>query len=133
MEDYWANCADDFEVRRRSYGRFSLSQIFVFLVEDVRGLSDDEGEILPQFFREQVDTQPLPAVDWYAKEYATVKERSSRVIQNNILYLDSKKTRRVSMPRAEPPVVVNPSLPSSSKPNKKKRSNPPKKVQLPNN
>lgn len=31
MEDYWANCADDFEVRRRSYGHFSLSD-FCFLI-----------------------------------------------------------------------------------------------------
>ena len=52
MEDYWENCVDDFEVRKRSYDHFSLSQISVFLSEDVGGLSDDEGEVLPQFFIE---------------------------------------------------------------------------------
>lgn len=114
-------------MHRRSYNRFTLSQISAFMSEDVGGLSDDDGDVLPPFFREQVDTQLLPVVDWFAKEFASVKERSSRVVNNSILYLESKKMRRDVMPNTKPP-PVDVSLPSMSKTKskQKKRSNPPK-------
>lgn len=37
LEDFWANCADEFEVRRRSYSRLTLHQMKDCLNEDIKG------------------------------------------------------------------------------------------------
>lgn len=106
MEDYWVNCDDEYEVRRRNYRRFRLSQIADFMSEDIEGLSDDEGEvILPSFFVDSVDSQPLPRVDCYTKDNPSIEERTSRVVRNSQLYLDNKKTRKVVPPKIELPQV----------------------------
>lgn len=52
--------------------------------EDVGGLSNDDGEIiLSSFFVDQVDSQRLGKVDWYAKESTSIEERTSRVVKNS--------------------------------------------------
>ncbi|KAH9315802.1 hypothetical protein KI387_024429, partial [Taxus chinensis] len=45
-EDYWADCTDDFEARRRHYGRFSLQLIQELgLYQVPEGLEDDNSEL----------------------------------------------------------------------------------------
>lgn len=132
LEDYWVNCDDEYEVRRRNYSRFRLSQIADFILEDIEGLSDDEGEVvLPSFFVDSVDSQPLPKVDWYAKDNPSIEERTSRVVRNSQLYLDSKKTRKVVPPRTEPPQVQStPPSTSRKKPKQKQWCNPPQGMRM---
>lgn len=99
---------------------------------DIEGLSDDEGEVtLPSFFTDSVDSQPLPRVDWYAKEDTSIEERTSRVVRNSQLYLDSKKSRKVTPHRAEPPQVQStPPSTSKRKPRKKQWCNPPRGMRM---
>jgi len=63
LEDYWEDCSDEFEVRRRLWCRFSLGQIITLnLSRDISGVSDNEEQVIdPQF--EQIKQSPIPKID----------------------------------------------------------------------
>lgn len=45
LEDFWAKCPDEFEVRKRLWSRLTIKQIIMFNVElETYGLKDDDSE-----------------------------------------------------------------------------------------
>jgi hypothetical protein len=66
LEDLWANCQDDFEVRKRLWSRLSLAQIKDFnLTIDTSGVIEEEDEeIVNPSYIEQLDAYPLLKIDW---------------------------------------------------------------------
>ncbi|KAH9326879.1 hypothetical protein KI387_007057, partial [Taxus chinensis] len=71
-EDYWANCADDFEARRRHYehyGRLSLQLIKELnLYQIPKGFQDDDIDLLSFEYETLIKHTPLEDMDWYKKE-----------------------------------------------------------------
>lgn len=113
LEDFWANCRDEFEVRRRSYSRLTLHQMKDYLAKDIEGLLDDDGDVLlPMYTRNQIEDQPLPQVNWANKESLSVEERTRQVLKHSKVFLVLK--RKKSIPTEQPPRVQL-SLPSSSR------------------
>lgn len=46
VEDYWKNCSDDYEVRRREYSRLSVQQMRLFEYRRVPDQLTDSGNCL---------------------------------------------------------------------------------------
>lgn len=65
LEDYWEDCCDEFEVRRRLWSRFTLRQIITLkLPMNVAEIQEEEGEdVLDPEFNQRVHEQPIPEID----------------------------------------------------------------------
>jgi hypothetical protein len=74
IEEFLANCDDEFKVRQRNFSRFTLQQMADFLLEDVEGLIDDGEEVLlPMYHEEQIEDEPLLQVNWSIKKTIQLK------------------------------------------------------------
>lgn len=69
LEDYWENCDDEFEVRKRLWSRFIVQQIVTMgLSMNVFDVQEDEGEeVVDPEFNEKIKGQPIQEVDWDRK------------------------------------------------------------------
>ncbi|KAH9306778.1 hypothetical protein KI387_011182, partial [Taxus chinensis] len=80
-EDYWANCVDDFEARRRHYGRFSLQLIQELnLYQVLEGLQDDNSDLYSYEYDNVVKHTPLEDLDWFKKEKDDLAEILSPIL-----------------------------------------------------
>jgi hypothetical protein len=66
LEDYWANCPDEFEVRKRLWSRMIVKQINMFQVDLVtQGVTEeDTEEIVDPFYVEQIEYLPIHGINW---------------------------------------------------------------------
>ncbi|KAH9304339.1 hypothetical protein KI387_008743, partial [Taxus chinensis] len=81
IEDYWADCVDDFEARRRHFGRLSLQQILdLNLYQVPEGLVDDDEGLQSFEYEISIKHTPLETLDWYVKEKDDLSEIISPVI-----------------------------------------------------
>ncbi|KAH9288596.1 hypothetical protein KI387_032713, partial [Taxus chinensis] len=68
-KDYWADCVDEFEPRRRHYGRFSLQLIKELNLYQVpKGLQDDNDNLLSYEYDTLIKHTPLEDLDWSKRE-----------------------------------------------------------------
>ncbi|KAH9317014.1 hypothetical protein KI387_018783, partial [Taxus chinensis] len=68
-EDYWADYTDDFEARRRHYGRFSLQLIQELNLYHIpKGLQDDNIYLLSYEYDTMIKHTPLEDLDWFKRE-----------------------------------------------------------------
>ncbi|XP_057816359.2 uncharacterized protein LOC131029738 [Cryptomeria japonica] len=63
VEDYWKNCSDDYEVRRREYSRLSVQQMPLYEYRRVRDQLVDSGNCL-QVWEFEAVRHLLLGVDW---------------------------------------------------------------------
>lgn len=65
LEDYWENCSDEYEVRRRWWSRFTLQQIITMkLPINVSGVQEEIGEyILDPEFNKEVQGKTIHKID----------------------------------------------------------------------
>ena len=65
MENYWENCEDDFEVRRRDYMWFTVQQIIDYKMEwDVTCITEDGLDLIDPYFFEHIQLLELPHINW---------------------------------------------------------------------
>ncbi|KAH9296722.1 hypothetical protein KI387_044750, partial [Taxus chinensis] len=112
-EDYWADCADDFEARRRHYGRFSLQLIQELgLYQVPEGLQDDNSDLYSYEYDNVVKDTPLEDLDWFKKEKDDLAEILAPVLVRTKIWFDKKvrelrrhsgesSSKDVSTPRRE--------------------------------
>ncbi|KAH9325171.1 hypothetical protein KI387_005349, partial [Taxus chinensis] len=68
-EDYLADCVDDFEARRRNYGRLSIQLIKELnLYQIPEGFKDYDEELQSFEYETSIIHTPLEYLDWYKKE-----------------------------------------------------------------
>ncbi|KAH9321264.1 hypothetical protein KI387_015903, partial [Taxus chinensis] len=80
-EDYWADCADDFEARRRHYGRFPLQLIQELnLYQIPEGLQDDNIDLLSYEYETIIKHTPIEDMDWFKKEKDDLAEILAHVL-----------------------------------------------------
>ena len=94
LEDFWANCLNEFEVRKRLWSRLTIKQITMFNVElDTYGLKDDDSEeVLDQFYMDQIEYMHIPKIDWEKREENDVYARTKDVIARTAKWIISKAT-----------------------------------------
>lgn len=65
LEDYWTNCPDEFEVRKRLWSRLTINQINMFKVDlHTHKINEDEAEeMIDPFYVEQIECIPIPKLD----------------------------------------------------------------------
>lgn len=70
LENYWANCPDEFEVRKRLWSRLRVSQINMFKVNlSTHGMMEDEvEEVIDLFYVDQIECIPISEIDWTRRE-----------------------------------------------------------------
>ncbi|KAH9306929.1 hypothetical protein KI387_011333, partial [Taxus chinensis] len=92
-EDYWADCADDFEARRRHCGRFSLQLIQELSLYQVpEGLQDDNSDLYSYEYENVIKHTPLEDLDWNRKERDDLAEILAPVLIRTRVWF-SKKIR----------------------------------------
>lgn len=91
MEDYWANCENDFEVRRKDWMRFTVRKIIDYKMGwDVTGIIEDNLDLIDPFFFERIQLLELPYINWSLPELKDLKERTFFVIQRTENWLKNK-------------------------------------------
>ena len=91
MEDYWENCENDFEVRRRDWMRFTVQKIIDYKMGwDVTGIKEDELYLIDHFFFEKIQLLELPYINWSLLELKDLKERTFFVIRRTKSWLKNK-------------------------------------------
>ena len=76
LEDFWEDCEDDFEVRKRDWMQLIVRQVIDFKVDiDVTGINDDEVSLVDPFYYEKIESRDLPPIDWSVQELKSLKER----------------------------------------------------------
>lgn len=94
LEDYWANCFDEFEVRRRNWMRFSLRQIVTYGLDwDVQGIEDDESDLFPIFIKLIVNWR-ITTMDWSSKETETFEAIIVDVLERTQEWVTKKNTKQ---------------------------------------
>lgn len=84
IEDFWDDCEDEFEVRKRDWVGFNLKQICNFKMEwIIEDIKDDESDLIDPFYFEKIQDQPLPTINWTDPEVRDIKERTSFVIKRS--------------------------------------------------
>ena len=65
LEDYYANCSDEFKVRKRLWSRLIVKQINMFDVNlSTHGLRDDDAEeVVDSFYIDQIECIPILKID----------------------------------------------------------------------
>ncbi|KAH9297768.1 hypothetical protein KI387_029450, partial [Taxus chinensis] len=90
-EDYWADCANDFEARRRHYGRLSLQKIIdLNLYQVPEGLKDDDEGLQSFEYERYIKHTPLETLDWYVKEKDDLSEIIATVLIRTKVWFDRK-------------------------------------------
>jgi len=90
LEDSWADCIDEFEVRRRDWSRLTLDQMRIYhLGWKLPNLVDDYTNLVDHVFAIE-NTKPLSDVDWSVYEMTDIKTRSYFVLHRSQLWLNSK-------------------------------------------
>ncbi|KAH9290665.1 hypothetical protein KI387_034782, partial [Taxus chinensis] len=126
-EDYWADCVDDFEARRRHCGRFSLQLIQELgLYQVPEGLQDDNSDLYSYEYDSVIKHTPLEDLDWNRKEKDDLAEILAPVLVRTKVWFDRKvrelrrhsgessskdvstPRREASIPRLETPVQTPP-------------------------
>jgi hypothetical protein len=69
LEDYWANAADEYEVRKRLWSRLSISFIRTIELFRVPNQLEDDGEYIQPGFDER---QSLSPIRWSKPELANL-------------------------------------------------------------
>ena len=92
LKDFWANCLNEFEVRKRLWSCLTIKKIIVFNVElDTYGLKDDDfEEVLDQFYMDQIEYMPIPEIDWEKREENDVYARTKDVIARTAKWIKLK-------------------------------------------
>lgn len=120
LEDYWADCAGEFEVRKRLWSRFTLNQIITLKIPmDTRGVENDDEDVLDPQYTELVECVPILEIDWSKREEDDVRLRTHNVIKiiknwraekrREKIVKDVPKVRRDSTPLEihSPPIFTN--------------------------
>ncbi|KAH9299425.1 hypothetical protein KI387_031107, partial [Taxus chinensis] len=126
-EDYWADCVDDFEARRRHSNRFSLQLIQELCLYQVpEGLQDDNSNLYSYEYENVFKHTPLEDLDWFKKEKDDFAEILAPVLVRTKIWFDRKvhelrrhsressskdastPRREASKPRSEAPVKTPP-------------------------
>lgn len=82
LEDYWANCEHDFEVRKSDWMRFTIQEIIDYKMGwDVTGVTKDRSDLIDPYFFEWTQVLELPYINWSLPELKDLKERTFFVIQ----------------------------------------------------
>lgn len=82
LEDFWEDCENDFEVRKRDWMWLTVRQVVDFQVDiDVIGIDDDEGPLVDPFYYEKIEPLELPPIDWSIPELKSLRERTSFVLK----------------------------------------------------
>ncbi|KAH9304586.1 hypothetical protein KI387_008990, partial [Taxus chinensis] len=90
-EDYWADCADDFEARRRHYGKLSLQKIRdLNLYQVLEGFKDDDEDLQSFEYETTIKHTPLEDLDWYKKERDDLVEIIALVLVRTKVWVDRK-------------------------------------------
>ena len=92
MEYYWADCLDEFEVRKRLWSRLTINQINVFKINiNANGIKEDEAEdVIDPFYIEQVEYIPILELDWSKREEDDLMSCTSKVLKRTEKWLKSK-------------------------------------------
>lgn len=99
LEDFWANCQDDFEVRKRLWSRLSLVKIKDFnLPLDTSGyVIEEEGKklltqlTLSKTYIEQVEAYPLLEIAWTIPKEDDLHTRTLPILTRTIIWIIRKK------------------------------------------
>lgn len=91
LEDYWANAADSFEIRKRFWSRIPLSMVRATEVFRVTDQEEDSLE-LPGF--EKMRTEPLALVDWSRGEKLDLADLMRSVVEYS-KWWTSEKTKQL--------------------------------------
>lgn len=70
LEDYWANCSDELEVRKKLWSRMTLRYIITFKLDlNTNSVEEDEKvDVLDSQFLQKVEVLPISEVDWTKAE-----------------------------------------------------------------
>jgi len=90
LEDFWVDCVDEHEVRRRDWSRLTLDQMRVFMLGwDLPNLVDDYSYMFDQGYYIE-SAKPFPKLRWYEREISNIFVRPSFVLDKSQRWLKFK-------------------------------------------
>ncbi|KAH9321856.1 hypothetical protein KI387_016495, partial [Taxus chinensis] len=98
MEDFWAACSDEHEVRRWEYSCLTLAQIKAFRIKSPPDsfINDDEDVIDPSY--DAVAFTPLPRIDWTKRDEFSLDGKNQPIIERSISWYDRELSKLQSIP-----------------------------------
>lgn len=93
IENYWENCKDEHEVRKRFWSRFTLQQIVVLRlpINTSCVLEFTEEDVLNPDFGTEIEGKPIPEIDWNKKEDDNIQTRTFNVVRRSKRWLRKLK------------------------------------------
>ncbi|KAH9295724.1 hypothetical protein KI387_039312, partial [Taxus chinensis] len=84
MEDFWAACSDEHEVRRLEFSRLTLAQIKAFRIKNPPDsfVNDDEDVIDPSY--DAISFTPLPRIDWTKRVEFPLDSKNRPILERSI-------------------------------------------------
>lgn len=88
IEDVWADCRSDHDVRRLDYCLLTVEQIENFGLADVPDDLEEDSDILdPLYKNNRVYSTPLPLIQWSQKEQISIKVCFQSILTNTDIWL----------------------------------------------
>lgn len=95
LQDLWANCKDDIEMRERSWSPLIVEQIRIQnILIDIKGLYDDQSNMLSNHYLTKIKGTALQHVTFQEPELHNLEDRMEQIIKRTKRWVEYKKKNK---------------------------------------
>lgn len=89
MEDYWANCSDEFEIKKK-FSRLPINLVWLYNFKAIPDQVEDDGDLIQDHAYEAVKDKSIGEIDWLEEEKIELEQLMTLIIKYTKLWLKHK-------------------------------------------